>query len=304
MRLVRHAIVLTLGFFLNTANAEGSDRLQIATLHPLLGDLASNIGGSAVDVWSAMPPGADPHSFQPSPKDLIRLGRAQLILASGKNLEPFLEKLLSNLQSKERLVEVGRTIPSLRISAQDELFVCCPAHSAGAIDPHWWHSVPNWRKATRIVADAMVKAAPHKAPLFRSNAVRYDRELEKLHLWAKSELATIPREARVLATAHLAFSYLCAEYGLRSLPVHGLQAEDETSAKYLSETIAALKKNRVRAIFPEQLASSRVVKQIAGAANVKVAPELIADGTAAGVLSTYEGMMRHNVTLISRYLRN
>ncbi len=300
----RILLAATFGFLVQVAGAQSTERLQIATLHPLLADLASNIGGTAVDVWSVMPPGADPHTFQPSPKDMIRLSQADLILASGKNLEPFLEKLLSNLPGKGRLVEVGRTIPSLRISAQDELFVCCPAHSAGGIDPHWWHSVPNWRKASRIVAEAMTKAAPHNASIFRANAARHDREMEKLHRWVKSELSAIPREARVLATAHLAFSYLCAEYGLRSLPVHGLQAEDEVSPRYLAETIEALKKHRVRAVFPEHLASSRVVKRIAEAANVRIAPELIADGTGTGAAATYEGMMRHNIGTITRYLRN
>jgi zinc/manganese transport system substrate-binding protein len=272
--------------------------LKVATLHPLMSDLAANVGGSKVTVVSLLNPGGDPHEFQPSPGDLARIRDAGVILASGKGLEPYLPKLRDNLAPGQKIVEVGRTIPSIRISSSDELFICCPAHASGGIDPHWWHSVSGMKRATRVVAEAFAEADPANAGAYSAGAAAYTAKLDGLDGWVRGQFARVPRNDRKLCTAHLAFGYLCRDYGFRALPVQGLSRESSPSPQYLAESINAIKREKVRAIFPENIANPKVLQAMVSQTGAKLGQPLIADGTGTGSAATYEGMMRQNVSRI------
>jgi zinc/manganese transport system substrate-binding protein len=269
--------------------------LKVATLHPLMTDLANKVGGGKVTVVSLLKPGSDPHDFQPSPADLARVRDAGVILASGKGLEPYLPKLRDNLAAGQKIVEVGRTIPSIRVSAGDQLFICCPAHASGGIDPHWWHSVSGMKRATRVVAEEFAAADPANAGSYSAGAAAYTAQLDALDGWIRGQFARIPRNDRKLCTAHLAFGYLCRDYGFRALPVQGLSRESSPSPGYLAETINAIKREKVRAIFPENIANPKVLQAMVAQTGVKQGQTLIADGTGTGSAATYEGMMRQNV---------
>lgn len=275
-----------------SVNAEQT-RLKVASLHPLITDVARQVAGQHAHVVQLIDPHADPHHFQPTPKALLKAKGAKLYLASGKNLETYLKKLRNTLGSSAKVVEVGRTIPSQKISGRDSQFVCCPEHSYGAIDPHWWHRVSNMQKAARVIAKEYALADPTNAAAYKANAAAYSKRLSTLNTWIKREVSRIPRKNRILSTAHAAFGYFCKEYGFQSLPVKGLTAHQKTSASYQAEAIREIRKHGVKAIFPEQRANPKSLRIIAKEAGVKIGGTLVADGS-----PSYEKMMRENVTKI------
>lgn len=283
------AIALLIALSASTTQA----RLKVASLHPLITDVARQVAGQHAQVVQLIDPHADPHHFQPTPKSLLKAKGAQLYLASGKNLETYLGKLRSTLGSSAKVVEVGRTIPSQKISGRDSQFVCCPQHSHGAIDPHWWHRVSNMQKAARIIAKEYALADPANAAAYKANATAYSRRLAVLHTWIKRELSRVPRKNRILSTAHAAFGYFCKEYGFKALPVKGLTAHTKTSASYQAEAIREIRKHGVKAIFPEQRANPKSLRIIAKETGVQLGGTLIADGS-----PSYEKMMRSNVRKI------
>jgi len=268
-------------------------RLKVVSLHPLITDVARQVAGQKAEVIQLIDPHADPHHFQPTPKSLLKAKDAQLYLASGKNLETYLDKLRSTLGSSAKVVEVGRTVPSQKISGRDSQFVCCPTHAHGAIDPHWWHRVSNMQKAARVIAKEYAAIDPANEATYKANAAAYSKRLSALHSWVKREVSRIPKNNRILSTAHAAFGYFCKEYGFKALPVKGLTAQQKTSATYQAEAIRELRKNGVKAIFPELRANPKSLKIIAKEAGVKLGGTLIADGS-----HSYEKMMRDNVTKI------
>jgi len=274
--------------------------LKVATLHPLMTDLAQEVGGSKVSVVSLMPPGSDPHEFQPTPSDLARASSARLILASGKGLETYLGKLQDNLAPGQEILEVGRKVPSIKISASDELFVCCPAHSSGGIDPHWWHSVSAMKRAVRIVKDEFSRVDPANAGVYSANADAYTARLTQLDSWVKQQFSAIPRKSRKLCTSHLAFGYLCRDYGFEALPIQGLSRERDPSPQYLADSIFAIRKENIPAAFPEQLANPKVLQAMVSETGINMGGELIADGS----VRDYEAMMRHNVSTIVKAFTN
>lgn len=277
-------LCLVLGVTTLSAQAD----LRVASLHPVLSDLARQVGGSHVVVVELLKPGGDPHTFSPSTSDLRRMEACQLILASGKGIEPYLPKLKDSLKPGQQVFDVGRAVPSLTISEDNGLFVCCPHHSVGSLDPHWWHSVKNMQRASKVLSKAFAKADPTNAKAYAAQAKRYESHLKALYGWARKEIARIPRANRKLATAHAAFTYFCKEFGFQSMPIQGLGKDREASSQYLADVIGDLKHHRVAAVFPEAQANPKVLQEMVRSTGARLGGRLFADYTGDSKRSTYD----------------
>lgn len=269
--------------------------LQIASLNPIVSDLARQVGGPDVEVIDLMPLGADPHTFSPTPNDLKTASSAALVLAAGKGLETYLDDISQSLGGIP-VFEAGRSVPSLRVTA-GEVFICCPAHVSGSIDPHWWHSVQSAKRAAKGIAGKLAEIDPENAAAYHERYRAYAEKLDRLYKWAKTEIARIPRRDRELTTSHAAFGYLCREFGLRSITVQGLSTEDNPNPAYLKDVVKTLTAEDVRAVFPEDNANPKVIAGMVRETGVKVGHGLYA-GTLPPDSPTYEDMVRSNITTI------
>ncbi len=290
--MFRKLLVLSVFALLPLSAAE----LKVAVLHPLLADLARQVGGKSVAVVDLIGPNGDPHHFEPSPDDLKNAESATLYLVAGMGLEGYLPKLKAIIANKATLVEVGETLPALEGACDHEGHDHAHEHE---IDPHWWHSIDLFRRATGIVTEAMAAAAPEHAEDFRKNAEAYRKQLDELERWTKREISTIPRDRRHLATAHAAFNYFCKDFGFTAHPVQGLNREQMPDPKELAALVADLKKFKVAAIFPEKESNPKILKTLTHDTGIRLGDPLIADGT--GGLG-YVAMVRHNVTAIVKWL--
>jgi len=270
---------------------------MVATLHPLLTEMVSRLAGDHVRVEELMGPGGNPHTFDPSPRDLARIQDAVMVVAMGKNLETYLDRLEAALPEGVVFYEAGRLVPSLRIDVEDEVFMCCPTHSHGAIDPHWWHSPAAMRTAVRHLGRALERLLPDHRSEIREFARDLMGELEDLHRWVEDQVSVIPRNQRKLVTAHAAFGYFCDAFGFQTIPVQGLTTEDDPTPAYLAETIRIIRREKIHAVFPEKNASERILEMIVKETGVELAEPLLADNTGSGD-RTYADMIRHNVKSI------
>ena len=262
----------------------------MAVLHPLLADLARQIGGERVEVIDLIGPNGDPHHFEPKPEDLKKAEGATLYLVAGMGLESYLPKLKEVLGGKATILEVGATLPALEGACEHE------GHDHDhETDPHWWHSIDLFRRATQVVSDAFEVASPQNASQFKQNKDAYRAQLDELEKWTRREIAKIPKSQRHLATAHAAFNYFCKDFGFEAHPVQGLNREQMPDSKQLAELIAELKEKKVAAIFPEKESNPKILQTLTTDTGIRLADPLIADGT--GVTS-YEAMVRQNVTAI------
>jgi zinc/manganese transport system substrate-binding protein len=274
--------------------------LQVCALHPLMADLARQVGGERVKVFDLVGEGGNPHRFEPRPADLETMQASALVVAAGKNLEPYLGRIKDSMQGVT-VVEVGSTLPSLTVDKDGENG-CCPQHAAGAVDPHWWHGVENMRRAARVVALAMAQRDPAGRAIYLNNASTYSQRLDQLKRWARSELGKVPSGQRKLVTAHNAFAYFAKEFGFEVLAVGGLNHEQNNSPKDLAKTIEEVKNAGVKAIFPETNANTKILQSIATATATSLGAPLIADGNGSGKDAGFEAMIRHNVESITRAL--
>lgn len=288
--LIRGAAVILLG--LGSLQAAG---LKVGVFHPLLVDLAKQVGGDSVEVVNLAQGTSDLHRFQPGPKELAKARGAQLYMVAGKGFEPYLPKIQS-IVGKDRVLEVGRKIPSLSYGKGSNLHACCPNHSGhnhGGLDPHWWHSIDAWRRAASIVADEFSKRDPANKKKYEANAKAFRGRMDGLNSWAKGQMKRVPKNRRTLATAHAAFGYLCKDFGWKMLPVQGMNREASPSPKWLGEMAAVIKDEKIQAVFPEKTHNPKVFQSLAKETGVKIGKPLIADGG-----PSIEKMFQHNVTVI------
>ncbi len=268
--------------------------LKVATLHPLLADLAAQVGGERVEVIDLIGKNGDPHHFEPAPADLLRAKDAKLYLASGMGLESYLDSLRGILGGSAEIVEIGKDLPSIEGACDHDHHGHDHDHHH-EIDPHWWHSVDLFRRAADITAGAFAKADPEGAETYRKNAASYREKLDELQRWTRVQIARIPRDKRKLATAHAAFGYFCKDHGFEPIPVQGVNREQLPGPKALAGLVERLKKEQVRAIFPEKESNPKILAALTRDSGIKLGEPLIADGSTA---ESYEAMIRHNVGAI------
>lgn len=268
-----------------------AEKLKIVSLSTITTELAEQVGGPEVEVLALVKPGIDPHEFQPTPGDIKQISRASLVLGTGKGLEGYLTKIKETVRT--RFVLVGQAFPSL--SMQEE--------GKTVEDPHWWHSIASMAQATRVVRDALIELDPGHRPLYEKNTQAYLNRLDQLTVWAKIEIASLPREKRKLVTSHDAFQYFARDYDFKIYAVEGVSPQDQPSSRHARDLIEMIKQEKVKAIFAENIENSKVISALTRETGATLGGVLYADGLGDHEANTYEKMMKHNITTIVSALK-
>lgn len=279
----------------------GSANAKVVATTGMVGDVVRAVGGDLVDVTVLMGPGVDPHLYKVSPEEVQRLSNADMIFYNGLRLEGKMADVLERLATRKPVVPLAERLPKERLLAE-------PGETA--FDPHVWFDVMLWRDTVAVVEDALIERFPDQAHAIRSRANEYRSELNFLHDDVRQQIRSIPRERRVLITAHDAFRYFGRAYGMDVRGIQGLSTESEAGLKRIEELVALIAERRIPAVFVESTISERnVTALIEGArrkgAKVRLGGTLYSDamGPAGTPEATYVGMVRHNAKQISEGLR-
>jgi manganese/zinc/iron transport system substrate-binding protein len=266
----------------------------------MVADIVENIGGVHVKVTSLMGEGVDPHLYKASPADVSQLSRADIVFYSGLHLEGKLAELLERMGERKPTIGVAERISPDKILTDDH----------GARDPHVWFDVSLWSEAAAAAADALARFDPPHAADYQARAAEYRQRLAKLDAYAREQLATIPKERRVLVTAHDAFRYFGRAYDIEVRGIQGISTESEAGVRQVTELVDFLSQRKVKAVFVETSVSDQNIRSLlegcaARGHNVSIGGSLYSDamGKAGTPDGTYEGMVKHNVDTIVAALR-
>jgi ABC-type Zn uptake system ZnuABC Zn-binding protein ZnuA len=271
--------LLCLLLLLACARAE-EGRLRVSSFSTILTEIATQVGGEKVEVFSHVKPGVDPHDFEPKPADLKIVGSAELILVSARHLENYVGKLREASGGKAALLEVGDQLPGK------------------SDDPHWWHSVRNIGRAAGIIRDELARLRPESKDIFAANAKAYIARMDALHTWVKAKVAELPKDRRKLVTNHDAFGYFAREFDFTVYPIAGITPNDQPGSRKVAEIIATIREQGVKAIFSEDVENPKVIQEITKETGAKLGGTLLSDGLGAKPNDTVDAMFRHNVTTI------
>ena len=291
--------LLLVGCSTETDNQTEGKLVVVATTG-MIGDLVKNIGGEHVEVTSLMGPGVDPHLYKATQGDVKTLDDADMILYNGLHLEGKMEEIFEQMGKQKPTIAVTQDI------AKENLHEV----KAGEYDPHIWFDVTLWMQAAYTVNKALIKEDPEHQDSYQKNYEAYIKKLEELHKYVQSEINTIPESQRVLVTAHDAFGYFGAAYGLEVKGLQGMNTVSEYGSKDVIDLRNYLIKNEIKAIFIETSVSKKAIEAVIQGAKkkghtVKIGGELFSDamgeeGTEKG---TYLGMVRHNTDTIVNALK-
>ncbi len=280
-------IVCMLLMMLGIAIADAAP-LRVASLHPLLSEMARAMGGEHVEVVDLFPANGELHGFNPTGRDLAAAAGARLLLACGKGVEPYLADLRDSLPAATTIVEAGKDIPEVLVPG------------TRFRDPHWWNTPDNMKRASRTVLAAMVQAAPQHEATFTAGQKAYASTMDRLSRTARQRLSRIPRDARYLVTGHAAMCHFCKAYNLTPVAIQGIAKESEGDTATLAALLADLRSKKTRCIFTEVNASPRMLQVIAEQLGIPTAP-LVMDGIYPAA-QDYESMFLHNIETICKHL--
>jgi zinc/manganese transport system substrate-binding protein len=252
------------GFAAGPATGDGP---RVVATTTQLGDVARTVAGDAAGVTQLLQPAADPHDYEPRPSDVRAVGEAGLVLASGVGLDDWVDDVAEDAGATSGVVRAGDGAPHL-------------VRTDGGIDPHWWHDLRNVAAVARTVGARLASHVPAaERPGVRARAAAYARRAERLDAAVARCIAQIPRAQRRLVTDHDAFATFAARYGLEIvgtvIPSRSTQAQP--SAGEVARLADVVRREGVRAIFPERSVDPRLARALAEQAGARVGPALYAD---------------------------
>jgi len=249
------------------------------------------VAGDRIKVQALLPPGVDPHSYEPTPRDVAAVEKARLLIENGAGLEEFLDRILGSTASGGRsVVEASRGLASR------------PAHEGEEADPHFWLDPVLVISYVENIRAGLAAVDPAGAEAYARNAAAYTERLRELDAWIAGEVSRIPEAERILVTNHESFGYFADRYGFRIIGtiIPSISSGSEPTAQELARLVDAMKDSATRAIFLETGANEKLARQAAEEAGIKTVAGLYTHSLTGpkGPAPSYIDMMRANTRII------
>jgi len=235
----------------------------VTTLFPLY-DMARSVGAEQAEVTLLLPPGAEAHSFEPKPSDIVKVGEADVFVYTGKFMEPWAAGVVEAAGSGHLIiVDASRStkmIPGVFHDVDEP---------AGSLDPHIWLDFDNAKQMVANITEALERADSANRALYQRRAGDYSHELTVLDSAYRTALVTC-KDREIVYGGHYAFGYMAARYGLRYLAAQGVSPDAEPTAQDLAKLVEQVRKDKVKYVFYEELTSPKIAQTIAGETNAKL----------------------------------
>jgi zinc/manganese transport system substrate-binding protein len=269
------------------APAHAQERVNVVASFSILGDFVKNVGGDRVDVSTLVGPNGDVHVYDPAPSDAKTIAGARLLVINGLGLEGWLPRLLQSSGGKAAIITATRGIAPLKAGSD--------------ADPHAWQSVANAKIYVTNITDALVAADPADAGVFRANAQAYLTKLDALEREVRGAVAKIPPSRRKVISTHDAFGYFAAAYGIEFIAPLGVSTESEASARDIAGIITEIKREKIPAVFLENISDPRLIRRISAETGARVGGTLYSDSLTGekGDAPTYIELVRHNIKALT-----
>lgn len=280
-----------------------SDTLNIVATTTMLADLSRVIGGEHVNVDGLMGPGIDPHLYQASAGDVTLMQNADVVVYNGLHLEGKMGEIFQSLTDR------GSTVICIEDGLPKDQLLSWEDDSS-VHDPHIWFQVSLWKSAAKTVADRLSEADPSHAQAYKKNLEAYTLELEKLDTYIRDRINEIPKDQRVLITAHDAFQYFGMAYGLEVRGLQGISTDAEAGTADVSTLADFITKRKIKAVFVESSVPPKTIEALQAAVkskgfDVTIGGELYSDslgGRNSGA-ETYLLTVKANVDTIVEALK-
>ncbi|MBL9203361.1 MAG: metal ABC transporter substrate-binding protein [Opitutaceae bacterium] len=263
---------------------------RVVTTFTIIQDMAQNVAGDAAIVESITKPGAEIHGYEPTPQDIVKAQKADLVLWNGLNLERWFERFFGNLKN----------VPSAVLTEGITPIGIDEGPYSGKPNPHAWMSPRNAVIYVENIRRALVKLDPANAAAYNANAAAYATKFAALETMVSTELAKIPADRRWLVTSEGAFPYLARNFGLKELFLWAVNADQQGTPQQVQKVIDGVRKNKVPVVFSESTVSDKAARQVARETGARYGGVLYVDSLtdAKGPAPTYLRLMEYNAQTV------
>jgi zinc/manganese transport system substrate-binding protein len=282
----RHVLCFpALAALLRTSAAWPQSQIRAVATFSILGDLVSNVGGERVQLKTLVGPNGD----------VKTVATANIVFVNGLGLEGWLNRLIAASGTHASVVAASRGVKARNGASLRE---------RATSDPHAWQSVANAEIYVGAIRDGLIAADPAGEKIYQTNAAAYLAELDKLDAEIKAAIDRIPAARRKIITTHDAFGYFGQAYGVEFIAPEGLSTDAEPSARDFAKLIERIRREKIPAVFFENVADPRLMRQVAQETGAKIGGALYSDALSprGGPAATYIDLMRNNVRELTRAL--
>jgi ABC-type Zn uptake system ZnuABC Zn-binding protein ZnuA/ABC-type Mn2+/Zn2+ transport system permease subunit len=275
-------------FLIAGCGSDEGDEPRVVATTPIVGDLATEVAGDDAEVTTLLSANTDPHDYEPRPDDVEALAQADLVIASGGDLDEWVGDAVADSGSDAGVLDLSAAIVPEPIED----------------DPHWWHDPRRTASATAAITDELLEVAPDAAAAIRSRARGYVSEIRATDRAIERCIGAVPADDRKLVTDHDAFGYLAGRYGIEIVGavIPALTTQAQPSAGELADLRETIDREGVSAVFPEASVNTDLADAIARETGATADYELYGDslGPAGSDGDTYLGMLAANAEALVR----
>ncbi len=254
-----------------------------ASMYPVY-DIARHVAGDAVSVELILRPGANPHSYEPAPSDVLKLQRASVVYAIGHGIDSWIDVMIADAGTDKVVVDKGIAIRHAP-EGSDE---------AGD-DPHYWLVIRNAKIIAKDVADDLSARYPDRAAAFAANLARYDDELDAADKRMRDILDPVANKR--IVTMHDAWYYFADAYGITIVGTFEPTPGREPTPQYLVALKEAVESAQAKTLYTEPLIPTLSIESFIKDEGLKVATLDPIEG-AAGAEVGYAELMIRNAEII------
>ncbi|WP_322904252.1 metal ABC transporter substrate-binding protein [Paenibacillus campi] len=301
----------------STSGAEttGTAKLHIMTSFYPMEEFTSKVAGNLADVEVLIPPGTEPHDWEPTPQDIAKMTQANMIVYNGAGMESWIDQVKDSIGSNGPVfVEASKGVKVLpgieeegeaaeHSDSEEAAGHSEEGHDHGAYDPHVWLSPVQAQTEVKNIEAALIQLDPTHADQYKQNADAYIKQLEQLAADYKAGLSNTKRKDFI--TQHAAFAYMARDYGLTQVPITGLSPEQEPTAAQMAKVVDFAKQHHVKTIFFETLVSPQIAQTIANEVGAKTAVLNPLEGLTDAQVKAgedYISVMRENLAALEKAL--
>jgi ABC-type Zn uptake system ZnuABC Zn-binding protein ZnuA/ABC-type Mn2+/Zn2+ transport system permease subunit len=279
------------------AGTAAPGQLAVVATTTQIADFARAVGGTRAHVVQILRPNTDPHEYEPRPSDVRSTAGAKVVLTNGDNLDRWMGNVIEQSGGHPAVVDLGAAVP-FRLPGESR------GPEASRDDPHWWHDPRNASAAVTAIRAAFARADPAGGATYAHNAEVYRSRLHALDRGIADCMSGVPAGERKLVTDHDAFGYFAHRYGIAVvgavIPSQTTQAQP--SAGDVARLSRVIRRERVRAVFPESSINPKLAQAIARQTGATSDHTLYGDtlGPKGSSGATYVGMERANADAMVR----
>lgn len=253
--LILFSLILTLllsSCGADVQNSDNSDKAVVYTSFNAMYQITKEIAGDKADVECLMPSGAEPHDWEPSAGDIVKLQKADIFVYSSDDMETWVSDVLNSAKSGLDVVEASKDITEIDVDVHEN----DDGHSHGGHDPHVWLDPKNAVVQAQSITDELCKTDSENADYYKQNLAVFKEKAENLDNEYKQVLQNA--KTKYIIVSHEAYGYLCNAYGLEQIGIEGVMADSEPSPAKMAEIVNFAKEHNIKYVFAENSGDTKL----------------------------------------------